>query len=55
MRRVFHDHPAADIASDLNMEPNAVYVNACRVMKLVRKYCLDFDEDMSHAFESDVS
>ena len=32
-----------------------VYVNACRVMKLVRKYCEELEEDMSHAFESDVS
>jgi hypothetical protein len=29
--------------------------SACRVMKLVRQYCLDFDEDMSHAFESGVA
>jgi RNA polymerase sigma factor (sigma-70 family) len=55
VQRVFNNHPAAQIARDLDIAPNAVYVNACRVMKLVRQYCLDFDEDMSHAFESDVS
>ncbi len=55
VQRVFHNHPAAEIARDLNLEPNAVYVNACRVMKLVRTFCEDFDEDMSHAFESDLS
>ena len=55
VQRVFNDHPAAQIGHDLGIGAHAVYVNACRVMKLVRKYCLDFDEDMSHAFESDVS
>ena len=55
VQRVFQNHPAAEIARDLNLEPNAVYVNACRVMKLVRTFCEDFDEDMSHAFESDLS
>ncbi len=54
-QRVFHNHPAAEIARELNLEPNAVYVNTCRVMKLVRTVCEDFDEDMSHAFESDLS
>ncbi len=54
-QRVFQNHPAADIGRDLNLKPNAVYVNACRVMKLVRTFCEDFDEDMSHAFESDLS
>jgi RNA polymerase sigma factor (sigma-70 family) len=55
VQRVFHDHPAAQIARDLNLEPNAVYVNACRVMKQVRTVCEEFEEDMSHAFESDLS
>ena len=55
VQRVLHNHPAAEIGRDLNLEPNAVYVNACRVMKLVRACCEDFDEDMSHAFESDLS
>jgi RNA polymerase sigma-70 factor (ECF subfamily) len=55
VRRVFHNHPAAEIGRDLSLEPNAVYVNACRVMKLVRTVCEEFDEDMSHAFESDLS
>lgn len=55
VQRVFQNHPAADIARDLNLEPNAVYVNACRVMKHVRTVCEEFEEDMSHAFESDLS
>jgi len=54
-QRTFQNHPAVEIARDLNLEPNAVYVNACRVMKLVRTICEEFDEDMSHAFESGLS
>jgi RNA polymerase sigma-70 factor (ECF subfamily) len=53
--RLLKDRPAAEIARDLKIEPNAVYVNACRVLKLVRSICDDFDEDMSYAFESDLS
>jgi RNA polymerase sigma factor (sigma-70 family) len=53
--RLLKDRPAAEIARDLKIEPNAVYVNACRVLKLVRSVCDEFDEDMSHAFESDMS
>jgi len=30
-------------------------VNACRVAKRVREVCEEFDEDISHAFESDMS
>jgi hypothetical protein len=54
-QRLLKNRPAADIAADLKIEPNAVYVNACRVMKLVREVCEEFDEDISDAFESDVS
>ena len=40
---------------EIGIEPNAVYVNASRVLKQVRDVCEEFDEDISHAFESDVS
>jgi RNA polymerase sigma-70 factor, ECF subfamily len=53
-QRLLENRPAAAIAAELNIEPNAVYVSACRVMKKVREVCEEFDEDMSHAFESDV-
>ena len=53
--RSSRNRPAAEIARDLELTPNAVYVNACRVMKLVRKVCEEFEEDVSHAFESDLS
>jgi RNA polymerase sigma-70 factor, ECF subfamily len=53
-QRLLRARPADQIGHDLGLSPNAVYVNACRVMKLVRTVCEDFDEDMSHAFESDL-
>jgi RNA polymerase sigma-70 factor (ECF subfamily) len=54
-RRLLRGHPATAIAVELKIEPNVVYVNACRVMKLVRGMCEEFDEDISHAFDRDVS
>jgi RNA polymerase sigma factor (sigma-70 family) len=54
-RRVLGNRPAAKIAAELKIEPNAVYLHTFRVMKLVREVCGEFDEDTSHAFESDVS
>jgi RNA polymerase sigma factor (sigma-70 family) len=60
-QRMLLNRPAAEIAADLTIELNVVitrndvYVNACRVMKLVRGVCEEFDEDISHAFDSDVS
>jgi RNA polymerase sigma-70 factor (ECF subfamily) len=52
--RLLRNRPAATIGAELNLEPNAVYVYAHRVMKQVRDVCREFDEDISHAFESDV-
>jgi RNA polymerase sigma-70 factor (ECF subfamily) len=54
-QRLLVDRPAREIAAELKIEPNAVFVNACRVLKQVRAVCNDFDEDISHDFESDVS
>ena len=54
-QRLLRNRPADQIAQDLGLQPNAVYVNACRVLKLVRATCEEFDEDMSHASESDLS
>ncbi len=55
VQRILHNRPAAETARDLNLAANAVYVNSCRVMKLVRLICEEFEEDMSHAFDSDLS
>jgi RNA polymerase sigma factor (sigma-70 family) len=53
-QRVLRNRPAAKIAAELKIEPNAVYVNASRVLKQVRAICREFDEDISHAFEPDL-
>jgi RNA polymerase sigma-70 factor, ECF subfamily len=53
-QRLLRNRPAAAIAAELKIEPNAVYVSASRVLKQVRAVCDEFDEDISHAFESDV-
>ena len=53
-QRILRDRPAVKIAAELKIEPNAVYVNASRVLKQVRAICREFDEDISHAFEPDL-
>jgi RNA polymerase sigma factor (sigma-70 family) len=53
-QRLLRNRPAAEIAAELDIKANVVYVNACRVMKLVRDACAEFDEDISHAFDSDL-
>jgi RNA polymerase sigma-70 factor (ECF subfamily) len=52
--RMLDDRPATEIAAELQIEPSTVYSNACRVMQRVREVCDEFDEDLSHAFESGV-
>jgi RNA polymerase sigma-70 factor (ECF subfamily) len=54
-QRVLKDRPGAEIARELRIPSNSVFVNSCRVMKQVRDFCEEFDEDMSHAFESALS
>jgi DNA-directed RNA polymerase specialized sigma24 family protein len=54
-QRLLRNRPGGEIAAELKMEPNAVYVNSSRVLHQVRALCDEFDEDISHAFESDVS
>jgi len=54
-QRLLRDRPGAEIARDLNLEPNLVFVNACRVLKQVRTICQEFDEDLSDDFDSGVS
>jgi len=54
-QRLLRNRPASTIAAELKLEPNAVYVNASRVLKQVRAVCDEFDEDISHAFESGAS
>ncbi|HJZ55649.1 MAG TPA: sigma-70 family RNA polymerase sigma factor, partial [Gemmataceae bacterium] len=37
--RVLRDRPAGELASELGVSPNVVYVNACRVRARLRKQC----------------
>jgi RNA polymerase sigma factor (sigma-70 family) len=53
-QRLIQNRPAAQIAAELRVEPNVVYVNSSRVLKRLRQVCEEFDEDISHAFERDV-
>jgi len=55
-QRMLRARPAEEIARDLKLDQSGnVYVYVCRVLKHIRAVCAEFDEDVSHAFESDVS
>jgi len=54
-QRLLRDRPGAEVAAELGLEPNAVFVNSCRVLKRVRAVCQEFDEDLSDDFDSSVS
>ena len=53
-QRILRNRPGAEIARELNpnVEPNVVFVNASRVLKLVREVCQEFDEDLIDALDS---
>jgi hypothetical protein len=53
--RLLRDRPGADIGRDLGLEPNAVFVNASRVLKQVREVCQESDEDLIDALENSLS
>jgi hypothetical protein len=54
-QRLLRDRPAREVAAELNVEPNVVYVYSSRVLKEIRELCAEFDEDISHVCRSDVS
>jgi RNA polymerase sigma-70 factor (ECF subfamily) len=54
-QRLLRGRPARDIAAELNIEPNVVYVYSSRILKEIRELCAEFDEDISHARRLDVS
>jgi RNA polymerase sigma-70 factor (ECF subfamily) len=54
-QRLLRDRPRAEIAAELGLEPNAVFVNSCRVLKTIRAVCQEFDEDLSDVIDSSVS
>jgi RNA polymerase sigma-70 factor, ECF subfamily len=51
-QRLLRDRPGAEIAKELGVTANVVYVNACRVLKEVSTICLEFDEDPRDALDS---
>jgi RNA polymerase sigma-70 factor (ECF subfamily) len=51
-QRLLRDRPGAEIARELGMTPNVVYVNACRVLKRVSTIGQEFDEDPRDALDS---
>ncbi len=51
-QRLLRDRPGAEIAKELNITANAVFVNVCRVLKEVRAICQEFDEDPRDALDS---
>jgi len=51
-QRLLRDRPGAEIARDLKITPNTVFVNACRVLKRVTAICQEFDEDPRDALDS---
>jgi RNA polymerase sigma-70 factor (ECF subfamily) len=53
-QRMLRDRPAAEIAPELNIEREHVYVHTCRVMKRVREVCEEFDEDIGDRLDSDA-
>jgi RNA polymerase sigma factor (sigma-70 family) len=42
--RVLRDRPAAELATELGVSPNSVYVNACRVRAQVRERCTRYPQ-----------
>jgi RNA polymerase sigma-70 factor (ECF subfamily) len=45
-KHVLDRRPAAEVAAELQMQANAVYANASRVLKRVREKCAEYDEDL---------
>jgi RNA polymerase sigma factor (sigma-70 family) len=44
--RILRGRPAAEVASELGVSVNAVYVNASRVLARVREQCAEFSESL---------
>jgi RNA polymerase sigma-70 factor, ECF subfamily len=53
-QRLLRERPAAEIGTELEIEPSAVYVNASRVLEKVRAVCEEFDEDISQGFPPEL-
>ena len=44
--RLLKDRPGAEIATELSITPDAVYVYASRVLKMVRQQCTTVAEEL---------
>lgn len=54
-QRLFRDRPSAEIAKDLGISTDSVYVHTCRTLKKIRAICEEYDEDLGHASNHRVS
>jgi RNA polymerase sigma-70 factor (ECF subfamily) len=45
-RHILQRRSAAEVAKELDMQANAVYANASRVLKRVREKCAEYDEEL---------
>ena len=52
---VIQGRPGADVAAELNVSTNVVYVNSWRVLQAVKKLCHRYDEDLRHDPDDRVS
>jgi hypothetical protein len=48
-QRIFKNRPGAEIAAELGISTNAVFVYTCRVLRKIRTICDEYGEDLSHA------
>jgi RNA polymerase sigma-70 factor (ECF subfamily) len=54
-QRLLRDRPGAEIAAELGLDANRVFVNTSRVLKKVRTVCQEFDEDLTNDDDSGLS
>jgi RNA polymerase sigma factor (sigma-70 family) len=53
--RLVHRRAAAEIATELEIAPDAVYVHASRVLKKVRRRCAEIEEELGDGRDLDLS
>ena len=47
--RILQDRPAAEVAAETGLSPNAVYVNASRILARVREECAALEEPLTNS------
>jgi RNA polymerase sigma-70 factor (ECF subfamily) len=53
--RLVHRRPAVEIAAELGITANCMYVHASRVLQEVRRHCTEIEEEPGDDFELEVS